>query len=118
MPSPPAVLLDLDGTLIDTNDLHTIAWSRALADAGEWAPMNAIHRLVGMGSGQLVERLLDRPCPKAEEARADRFAALASEVRAFPGAADLVSALKDLGASVVLASSSPQDELDRALELL
>jgi len=44
--------------LIDTNYLHTIAWSRALADLGEWAPMNAIHRLVGMGGDQLVPELL------------------------------------------------------------
>jgi phosphoglycolate phosphatase-like HAD superfamily hydrolase len=39
-------LFDVDGTLFDTNYLHTLAWSRAFADAGEWAPMNAIHRLV------------------------------------------------------------------------
>ena len=45
----PGVLVDLDGTLVDTNYLHTLAWSRALSDAGEWAPMYAIHRLIGMG---------------------------------------------------------------------
>ena len=43
----PGVLFDVDGTLVDTNYLHTLAWSRAFADAGEWAPMNAIHRLIG-----------------------------------------------------------------------
>jgi beta-phosphoglucomutase-like phosphatase (HAD superfamily) len=48
------VLLDLDGTLIDSNYLPTMGWSRALADIGEWVPMNAIHRLVGMGGDQLV----------------------------------------------------------------
>jgi beta-phosphoglucomutase-like phosphatase (HAD superfamily) len=42
------VLFDVDGTLIDTNYFHTLAWSRALRDVGEWAHMNAIHRLVGM----------------------------------------------------------------------
>jgi beta-phosphoglucomutase-like phosphatase (HAD superfamily) len=46
----PGVLFDVDGTLFDTNYLHTLAWSRAFVDAGEWVPMNAIHRLVGMGS--------------------------------------------------------------------
>ena len=45
----PGVLFDMDGTLMDTNYLHCLAWSRALRDAGEWAPMNAIHRLIGMG---------------------------------------------------------------------
>ena len=50
------VLFDVDGTLVDTNYLHTLAWSRALRDVGEWAPMNAIHRLVGMGGDQLVPK--------------------------------------------------------------
>jgi phosphoglycolate phosphatase-like HAD superfamily hydrolase len=61
----PGVLFDVDGTLLDTNYLHAVAWSRALRDAGEWAPMNAIHRLVGMGGDQLVLRLLGRPSPEA-----------------------------------------------------
>ena len=50
----PGVLFDVDGTLVDTNYLHALAWSRAFRDAGEWAPMNAIHRLMGMGGDQLV----------------------------------------------------------------
>ena len=51
----PGVLFDVDGTLCDTNYLHTFAWSRALREVGEWAPMNAIHRLIGMGGDQLVK---------------------------------------------------------------
>ena len=57
-PSRPGVLFDIDGTLVDTNYLHTLSWARAFADAGEWAPMNSIHRLVGMGSDRLVMELL------------------------------------------------------------
>ena len=53
----PGVLFDVDGTLCDTNYLHALAWSRALRDAGERAPTNAIHRLVGMGGDQLLPEL-------------------------------------------------------------
>jgi beta-phosphoglucomutase-like phosphatase (HAD superfamily) len=60
VPGSPGVLLDVDGTLVDSNYLHTLAWSRALHTAGEWAPMSAIHRLVGMGGDQLVKHLLGR----------------------------------------------------------
>ncbi len=57
----PGVLLDVDGTLVDTNYLHALAWSRALRSAGEWSPMNAIHRLVGMRAGRCrVGELLDQ----------------------------------------------------------
>ena len=114
----PGVLFDMDGTLVDTNYLHTVAWSRAFADAGEWAPMNAIHRLVGMGGDQLVPELLGHGCPGAIEARPRRYQELQDEARAFPGAADLLRALHDAGVAVVLATSSPDDELDPLLALL
>src|SRR6202167_2954140 len=87
------VLFDMDGTLVDSNYLHTLAWSRALRDAGEWAPMSAIHRLIGMGGDQLVPELLGRDNPKASSARAGHYRELIGDVRAFPGAAELLRAL-------------------------
>lgn len=114
----PGVLFDVDGTLIDTNYLHTIAWSRALRDAGEWAPMNAIHRLVGMGGDQLVPELLGHPDDQAKKGRAEHYRPLIPEARAFPGAAGLVRRCHDAGLAVVLASSSPGDELDELRGLL
>lgn len=117
-PGRPGVLLDLDGTLVDTNYLHTLAWSRAFRDVGEWAPMNAIHRLVGMGGDQLVRELLGDDRPGIAEARAARYRALLPEARAFPGASDLVRALHRRGLATVLATSSPADELDAAMDLL
>jgi HAD superfamily hydrolase (TIGR01509 family) len=113
-----AVLFDVDGTLVDTNYLHTLAWSRALADAGEWAPMNAIHRLIGMGSEQLVARLLGHANDAALAARPGRYQELIAEARVFPGARELLLALADRGAQVVLATSSPRAELDAMVELL
>jgi HAD superfamily hydrolase (TIGR01509 family) len=112
------VLFDVDGTLVDTNYLHTLAWSRALEDAGAWAPMHAIHRLVGMGGDQLVPELLGHDCPKAVDARTDRYRELIGGARAFPGAAALVGSAHAHGLATVLATSSPADELDRLLDLL
>ena len=111
-PLRPGVLFDVDGTLADTNYLHALAWSRALRDAGEWAPMNAIHRLVGMGGDQLVPRLLGHVSPAAVAARPDRYQELADDIRAFPGAADILRELHHSGLVVVLATSAPDDELE------
>ena len=114
----PGVLLDLDGTLVDTNYLHTLAWSRAFADAGEWAPMNAIHRLVGMGGDQLVAELLGHEDPQIAKSRTSHYQDLLPEARAFPGASELVHAIHSLGLSAVLATSSPADELNAVMSLL
>jgi HAD superfamily hydrolase (TIGR01509 family) len=113
-----AVLFDVDGTLVDTNYLHTLAWSRALADAGEWAPMNAIHRLVGMGGDQLVPHLLGHSNDAVLAARPGRYRELMPEARVFPGARRLLTALARQGAQVVLATSSPKDELEAMVALL
>ena len=107
----PGVLFDVDGTLFDTNYLHALAWSRALRDAGKWAPMHAIHRLVGMGGDQLVPRLLGHDSPEAVAARPGRYKELAGDVRAFPESADVLRQVRNLGLAVVLATSAPDDEL-------
>lgn len=110
--SRAGVIFDVDGTLVDSNYLHTVAWSRALADAGEWAPMNALHRLVGMGSGQLVPRVLGHDNEAARKARSEQYKAFYGELRAFPGAAQLLRDVAARGLAVVLATSSPADELE------
>jgi HAD superfamily hydrolase (TIGR01509 family) len=114
----PGVLFDVDGTLVDTNYLHTLAWSRALRDAGEWAPMNAIHRLIGMGGDQLVPKLIGHDSPEATKARPVRYRELIDDARVFPGAAPLLRAINGAGLAVVLATSAPTDELAVLLERL
>jgi HAD superfamily hydrolase (TIGR01509 family) len=116
--SPSGVLMDLDGTLTDTNYLHAIAWSRALDDLGEWAPMNAIHRLVGMGADQLVPELLGHSLEGAEDAWRAHYDELVGDIRVFPGAAELLQRLHAAGLAVVIATSSPSDLVERALDLL
>ena len=85
----PTVLFDVDGTLLDSNYLHTLAWSRAIVDGGEWAPMNAIHRLIGMGSDKLLPELIGREDEEMAEFWKSHYEALMVEVRPFPGAAAL-----------------------------
>lgn len=112
------VLFDVDGTLVDSNYLHALSWSRALRDAGEWAPMNAIHRLVGMGGDQLVKELLGHDCPAAQRARPRHYDELKGDMMAFPHAADLLGRVHQLGLAVVLATSAPQEELRLLRKLL
>lgn len=114
----PGVLVDLDGTLIDSNYLHTLAWSRALGDVGEWAPMNAIHRLIGMGGDRLVPELLGHEHEEAAARRPIRYKELMAEVRPFPGAGQLLRHLSAVGVAVVVASSAPASELSHGLDLV
>jgi phosphoglycolate phosphatase-like HAD superfamily hydrolase len=118
LPLRPGVLFDVDGTLVDSNYLHTLAWLRALRDAGEWAPMNAIHRLNGMGGDQLVPTLLGHECDEAASRRPGRYRELLLDLRPFPGAAGLLARCHASGIAVVLATSSPADELETALRVL
>ena len=108
----PAVLLDLDGTLVDSNYFHVEAWWRALSGKGHTVPMARIHRLVGMGADQLLEELLGQHEEAVEDAWQREFAGLRDEIRALPGAADLARALKEREATVVLATSGKPDDVD------
>ena len=114
----PGVLFDVDGTLVDSNYLHTLAWSRALRDGGDWAAMNVIHRLVGMGGDQLTEQLLGHKDDAAADRWRRHYEQLVDEATVFPGAAQLIIALHEAGLRVVLASSSPADLVDKMIHRL
>jgi HAD superfamily hydrolase (TIGR01509 family) len=105
------VLVDCDGTLLDTNYLHTLAWSRALRELGEWAPMNAIHRLIGMGGDQLVPELIGHDLKGADEAHDRHYADLKPDMRPFKAAGDLLRKIHEAGLVVVLASSASEDDI-------
>jgi HAD superfamily hydrolase (TIGR01509 family) len=106
------VLVDVDGTLVDSNYHHTIAWSRALRDHGCNARLAAIHRLVGMGSRQLLETLIGRSDEEIAKSWRRHFDELLPEVFVLDHADELLRALHDRGLTVVLATSSPEDLLD------
>jgi HAD superfamily hydrolase (TIGR01549 family) len=108
----PGVLVDVDGTLVDSNYHHTIAWSRALRDHGYNARLAAIHRLVGMGSSQLLETLVGHNHEAIAKTWRRHFDELLPEVFVLDRADELLRELHDRGLTVVLATSSPEDLLD------
>jgi HAD superfamily hydrolase (TIGR01549 family) len=117
------LLLDLDGTLVDTVYLHTRAWQRALRATGYDVPTYRVHRLVGMGGDQLVPALLGESAERehGDELRAGweaEYEPLLQEARALPGADLLVHHTEKAGWRVVFASSAPARHLDRYLDLL
>jgi HAD superfamily hydrolase (TIGR01549 family) len=118
-----AALLDVDGTLIDSNYHHALAWYRAFRRSGIILPLWRIHRHVGMGGDQLVPALVGRRMDeeRGEEvrgARDEEYRELIGEVAPLEGSRELISELKERGLTVVLASSSPEDEIGHYLELL
>lgn len=114
-----AVLFDVDGTLVDTNYLHVLAWRRVFLARGEPEITAArIHGLVGMGTDDLLEALFGRPRPELKEERASQFGALKAEIRAFPRSAELLRALHDRDVRVVLATSAEKSDLEPILEAL
>ena len=112
----PSILADVDGTLVDTNYFHTVAWWRAFQDIGEDVPMSRIHPLIGMGSDQLVERLIGRESEEASDAHSRHYEPFKKEIKAFPEAAELLVELDRRGARVVLATSSDEEDLERLRE--
>ena len=123
LPMPPAAILDVDGTLVDTNYHHALAWYRAFRQNGVVLPVWRIHRHIGMGGDHLVEALCDRRVEeeKGDEIRAAEqplYLAQIEEVEPLDGAKELIRDLKERGHSVVLASSAKGDEIDHYLDLL
>jgi HAD superfamily hydrolase (TIGR01549 family) len=117
------VILDVDGTLVDTNYQHAIAWHRALADHGRAVQLWEIHRHIGMGGDQIVAALTsdeieERQGDSIREAEGEAYGELIGEVQAMDGATELLRELKEDGATVILASSAKQDEIDSYLDLL
>jgi phosphoglycolate phosphatase-like HAD superfamily hydrolase len=110
----PGVLFDVDGTLLDTNYLHVIAWWEAMREVGHpEVTMAAIHRSVGIASGGLTERLLGSRDDKAVEAHSERYEAMRERdgVPAFPRAGELVARCAERGLTPVLATSGKEDDL-------
>jgi HAD superfamily hydrolase (TIGR01509 family) len=120
---PPAAILDIDGTLVDTNYHHAIAWYRAFRQHDELLPIWRIHRHIGMGGDHLVKALCGEEVDeeKGEDIRAAEkalYMALIVEVEPLHGARDLIVDLKNRGHAVILASSAKQKEVDHYLDLL
>ncbi len=120
---PNAAILDIDGTLVDTNYHHAIAWYRAFRRHDVRLPVWRIHRHIGMGGDQLVAALAGEAVEEERgdgirEAEGDEYSKLIGEVEPVAGARELIVDLKDRGHPVVLASSAKKDEVEHYLDLL
>ncbi len=113
---PAAVLIDVDGTLVDTNYLHAVTWWQAFGDAGHTVEMAEIHRAIGMGSDHLLDHLLgenrDRSGDEGlSDAHTRYYRGYWERLASLPGAADLLRTCHVSGLRVVLSSSAKPDEM-------
>jgi HAD superfamily hydrolase (TIGR01549 family) len=118
-----AALLDVDGTLVDTNYHHAIAWYRALRRNGVVVPVWRIHRHIGMGGDQLVAAVAGDEVEAeggdaVRDAEKELYMAMIEEVEPLEGARDLIADLGERVDEVVLASSAKQDEVEHYVDLL
>jgi HAD superfamily hydrolase (TIGR01509 family) len=116
------VLLDVDGSLLDSNDAHAEAFVRALAECGVNVPFAKVRRCIGMGSDKLLQAAagLSKEDPRAEAVKKRKGEIFQSEylsrLRPTPGARDLLLHLRDIGLKRVVASSAHGDELKKLME--
>ncbi|HUA30433.1 MAG TPA: HAD family hydrolase [Streptosporangiaceae bacterium] len=116
--SGAGVIFDVDGTLLDTNYLHIAAWWEAFRERDHDIRCADVHRALGMGSSDLVRRVLGQPDPSVIEAHSRYFAPYLGRMRPLPGAADLLEETARLGLRVVLATSAKDEEIDFMLDAL
>jgi HAD superfamily hydrolase (TIGR01509 family) len=119
----PVAVLDIDGTLVDTNYHHAVAWFRAFRQHGFLLPLWRIHRHIGMGGDQLVAALAGEGFDREQgddvrDAEKVLYLELIHEVQPLKGARELIEDLKANGHTVVLASSAKSEELEHYLTLL
>jgi HAD superfamily hydrolase (TIGR01549 family) len=116
-------ILDVDGTLVDTNYHHAIAWYRAFRRHFIKVPIWRVHRHIGMGGDQLVaavagDEVEARVGDGIREAESDLYRELIGEVQTMEGSRELIEDLREAGNAVVLASSAKEWEVEHYIELL
>jgi HAD superfamily hydrolase (TIGR01509 family) len=116
-------ILDIDGTLVDTNYQHALGWYRAFRQHGIVLPVWRIHRHIGMGGDQVIEALTDERTEEElgdaiRESEGEAYFAMIDEVQPMEGARELIAELGERGHIVVLASSAKEKEVDHYLDLL
>lgn len=114
------VVLDVDGTLVDTVYQHAVIWAQAFAKVGVDVPTWKLHRAIGMGGDRLITEVAGEDVEKehGDAVRAEhdeRFGEVIDDIRALPGAADLLDALRDRGLKVALASSGIEEQTKRLI---
>lgn len=116
-------IFDVDGTLVDTNYHHALAWFRAMRRYGITRPMWRIHRGIGMGGDKFVSAVGGSEVEEAHgddlrRAWAEEFDQLIGEIQPFEGAHELLTDVKDRGFRLVLASSGKTEHVEAFLDLI
>jgi HAD superfamily hydrolase (TIGR01509 family) len=116
-------VLDVDGTLVDTNYHHAVAWYRAFRRHGVVLPVWRIHRHIGMGGDQLVAALTDERTEREQgdeirSTESEHYRELMNEVEPMDGSRELIQELRRRGHTVILASSAKDWEVEHYLGLL
>ena len=122
MPTPAAIL-DVDGTLVDNNYQHALAWHEALRRCDVLVPLWRVHRAVGIGGDKIVAHLAGEQAERefgdaARDHEKELFGAMRGDVIGIEGATEFVRELKDRGNTVVVASSGNADDIEFFLDLL
>src|SRR5829696_3826311 len=112
------VVLDVDGTLMDTNYLHTEAWARAFERAGHRIPRVKLHREVGKGAGLLIQEFVDDEdtVQKIQSFHSEVYEELQEYGHPLPGAKELISSLEDRGYEVWFVTSAKDEELEHHMQ--
>ena len=108
------VVLDVDGTLMDTNYLHVEAWARAFEEVGHRVPRVLLHRQVGKGSGLLIQEFVEdeETAERIDELHSAFYAELQEHGHPLPGAKELISTLSERGYDVWFVTSAKDEELE------
>jgi HAD superfamily hydrolase (TIGR01509 family) len=118
------IILDVDGTLIDSNDVHTTAWIEAMAENGHKVSFDLVRPLIGMGGDKVLPETLGiqkdsedgkRISQRRKEIFKERFL---PNLRAFPGTKKLLEHMRERGLKLAVASSADKDELEPMLEII
>ncbi len=114
------VVLDVDGTLMDTNYLHTEAWARAFERVGMRVPRVKLHKEVGKGSGLLIREFVEdeETVEKIEDLHSEIYGELQEHGHPLPGAKELISSLKERGYGVWFVTSAKDEELEHHMQEL
>lgn len=120
---PQAVIFDVDGTLIDSVDLHARAWQEAFRHFGFDFPFDRVRQQIGKGGDQLIPALLspeenEKHHDDIDEFRNDQFQkTYLDQVKPFPGVRDLFECCRKRGLKIALASSGKGKEVERYIEI-
>ena len=114
------VVLDVDGTLMDTNYLHTEAWARAFEEAGHRVPRVKLHRGIGKGAGLLIHEFVDdeEVAEEIQNLHSEYYEGLQEYGHPLPGAKELISSLKERGYEVWFVTSAKDEELEHHMQEL